>query len=388
MYNKKVLVYFGEDNLAPKGGPAAVCYYYFKEQEKRGEHYFEFLPSARNQKKTKSPRKNFFKSILMDIHTLGAMLKINYFSPSLLTNDISKYDIIHFHSTDALYQAKTSLEKYKGKVILQSHSPEPRGREMFAALPRWIKIMFPFLKRGLERMDMYAFNRADYIIFPCPEAEEPYYHLLRNFEDFHKNKPESFRYLLTGIPMAEAKRGRESILSELNIPSSDFVISYVGRHNQIKGYDILKEIGNKYLNQQPNAWFVCAGNEAPLKGLQNDHWIEIGWTNEPHSYIAASDVFVLPNRETYFDIIMMELLSLGKIVIASRTGGNKYFEKDSCPGVFLYDTVDDAIVLLEIIRTMSQDQRNKLSEGNKNYFKNNLTVEKMYDGYVALLKSL
>ena len=63
------------------------------------------------------------------------------------------------------------------------------------------------------------------------------------------------------------------------------------------------------------------------EGLKTDHWIEVGWTNDPHSLIAASDVFVLPNHETYFDLILLEVLSLGVPVVMSRTGGNKFFEQ-------------------------------------------------------------
>ncbi len=387
MKRNRVLVYFDESSLAPKGGPAAVCYYYSMEQNSRGEKIFEFLPS-KSKMLSNSSKKTWYKKIINDIHSLGAIVKMIYFKPQKVVYDLSQYDLIHFHSTDSLYKARTSLNGFKGKVILQSHAPEPRGREMFAALSTWIRYFFPFLKMGLERMDIYAFKRADYIIFPCPEAEEPYYHLLHGYEGIHNQKKENYRYLLTGIPKAEAKRGRESVLSELNIPKSDFVISYVGRHNKIKGYDLLKEIGAEFLNKHSSTWIVCAGREAPLKRLVHNHWIEVGWTNEPHSYIAASDVFVLPNRETYFDIIMMELLSLGKIVVASRTGGNKYFEKNNCPGVFLFDNVSEAIELLEMVRNMPCEKRKELSDGNILFYKENLTVEKMYEGYVSLLNSL
>ena len=43
------------------------------------------------------------------------------------------------------------------------------------------------------------------------------------------------------------------------------------------------------------------------------------WTNDPHSLINASDMFILPNKETYFDLIMLEVLSMGKIVLATNT---------------------------------------------------------------------
>lgn len=386
MKDKKVLVYFNERYLAPKGGPAAVCYYYQQEQKKRGDGIFEFLQD--NKEMSSSNKKMPFSTIINDLHSLGATIKILYTKPRGVKYNLNSYNLIHFHSTDSLYRARTSLEQYKGLILLQSHSPEPRGREMFAALPSWIKTLFPFFKKRFEKMDRFAFERADYILFPCEEAEEPYYHIWPYFKKFHFIKAEAFKYVLTGIPAAHSKRGRSEVLSELNIPAEAFVISYVGRHNQIKGYDVLKEIGKQYLEKDAESWFLCAGVEAPLKRLEHPRWKEVGWTTEPHSYIGASDVFVLPNRETYFDIIMMELLSLGKIVIASNTGGNKWFVKHNCPGVFLYDTIEDAVSLINKVKMLSTAEKERLEEENKAFYDKFLTIECMYNSYVQLLNSL
>jgi glycosyltransferase involved in cell wall biosynthesis len=387
MNMNRVLVYFTKDSLAPKGGPAAVCFYYYKEQCARGETIFEFLPATRNG--SPSPNKhNVLINIWEQFHTLGAVIKMLYFKPHQVPYDLNSYDLIHFHSTDSLYKARTSLDLFKGRVILQSHSPEPRGREMFTALPSWIKVLFPFFKKRFEKMDKFAFERADYIIFPCAEAEEPYYHTWPYFKFFHDIKPNAFKYVLTGIPEAQAKRGRDDVLAEMHIKSDAFVISYVGRHNYIKGYDILKEIGKQYLDIDEDSWVLCAGKETPLKGLEHPRWKEVGWTTDPHSYIGASDVFVLPNRETYFDIIMMELLSLGKIVIASNTGGNKWFVKHNCPGVFLYDTIEDAVSLIKKVKSLSSEEKERLEAGNRAFYSEFLTVKSMYDSYIQLLNNL
>ena len=382
MKNRNVLVYISEDKLAPKGGPAAVCYYYQQEQKKQGDHFFEFLPCHKAEGENNESK---HLRIIDDLHSLGAALKMMLLKPRKVKIDMSSYDIIHFHSTDALYQARTSLESFKGIVILQSHSPEPRGREMFASLPKWIRMMFPFLKRGYEQMDRYAFEHADYILFPCSDAEEPYFHVWPYYKKIHVTKKNSYRYVLTGIPEAKANRTREQVLEELNIPKSSFIISYVGRHNQIKGYDLFKKIGGEYIKQDESAWVVCAGKETPIKGLIHERWKEVGWTTDPHSYIGASDVFVLPNRETYFDIIMMELLSLGKIVIASNTGGNKWFSAHKCQGVFLYNSIDEAISLIKKVRNLTKEERKRLEEANQKFYRENLTVECMYNSYIKLL---
>ena len=142
---------------------------------------------------------------------------------------------------------------------------------------------------------------------------------MNNFE-----KKKKHRYMPTGIVGCKAKVNREDFRKKYGIPDNAFVISYAGRHNEIKGYADLKKLGEKLLADK-NVYFLIAGKEEPMTGLKNDHWIEVGWTNDPHSLIAASDVFVLPNHETYFDLILLEVLSLGVPVVMSRTGGNKYF---------------------------------------------------------------
>ena len=173
-----------------------------------------------------------------------------------------------------------------------------------------------------------------------------------------------------------------------NIPSDGFVISYVGRHNTVKGYDILKDIVADYFNIDDNAWVISAGLESPFRRLEHPRWKEIGFTNDPHSLIGASDVFILPNRVTYFDIVMLEILSLGKIVIASRTGGNKYFEKMGLDGVLLYDNKEEAIKQLVSVRKMSSEERLKLGCKNKEFFDKYLSSSAMYDSYMLMLNSL
>ena len=68
--------------------------------------------------------------------------------------------------------------------------------------------------------------------------------------------------------------------------------------------------------------------------MRDERWIEVGWTDEPHSLTNASDCLVVPNRQTYFDLVILEGLSLGIPIVTSMTGGNKYFKKEKCGGVF------------------------------------------------------
>lgn len=297
--------------------------------------------------------------------------------------NLNHYDIVHFHSTLDMYNARDSLKGYHGKVLLSSHSPTLLSSEIYDFASNFEKKYFGFIYNKLIRIDEYAFQRADYLVFPCPEAEEPYYNNWSAYEKIKELKNNKIKYILTGIKPCKVKVSKDDIRKKFNIPYDAFVVCYVGRHNKIKGYDILKNIG-KNLLENPKVYFLVAGKEAPLKGLKHERWIEVGWTSDPHSLIAASDVFLLPNRETYFDLIMLEVLSLGQIVVASKTGGNRYFDKEQYDGVLLYDEEEQAISIIDDIMKSSESERRLKRDSNLKLFKENFTLQKFAHHYLKL----
>ena len=124
-----------------------------------------------------------------------------------------------------------------------------------------------------------------------------------------------------------------------------------------------------------------------MKGLNHNRWIEVGWTDDPYSIINASDVFLLPNKETYFDLILLEVLSLGKIVIASKTGGNKYFERFKNSGI-LFENCTGAIMEIEKMKNKAVGERQLLENYNKELFKKYFTSSVFSDNYIKLITSL
>ena len=390
----KILVYMQEDRLAFKGGPFAVGYCYYHEMKRRGENSLTFLPPSLNVKKKNDEvnnkteeNKSVLSLLIHNIH-IYLWLLFKYFKASPIHHKFDGFDIVHFHSTQELHRERKNLKRYNGKVILQSHSPMPLGEELYDLIDFKYKKFVPFFKKKLREMDRYAFNRADFILFPCEDAEEPYLNRWEEYKEIRRRKKNSYRYVLTGIPAVEASRTKVQVIEELKLKDDSFIVSYAGRHNEAKGYDILKRIAEVFLKRHEKAVFVVAGKESPLTRLNHKRWIELGWTDDVKSYIAASDVFILPNRETYFDLVMIEVLSLGKIIVASRTGGNKYFEKNHCEGVFLYDSEEECISILHKISQMSKEERISYGQKNKDFYAKKLTVECMYDNYIDMILSI
>ncbi len=385
----KVLIYIEESQLRPVGGHLGYNYNLYKEVAKHTDTDIEYLKIDKAyqslKKKTNIDNWKYCKSLG---HTLKLFVKhflLEYGRHNAII-DLNQYDMVHFHSTLDMYQVRDSLKEYRGKVILTSHSPTLLSKEIYDSLRTIDKKIFAFLYNKLIRIDEYAFNRADYFIFPCPEAEEPYYHAWDSFKKIKELKSDRFLYVPTGINPCISKMNRKNLREKYNIPEDCFVLCYVGRHNEIKGYDILKTIGKEVLSKYSNAYILVAGKEEPLQGLKHDRWIEIGWTNDPHSIIAASDVFILPNRETYFDLIMLEVLSLGKIIVASNTGGNKFFTE--VESVLLYSDKDDAVQKIESLITSSKERRKELECISKELYNNKFTCELFYRNYKDVYRQI
>ena len=296
------------------------------------------------------------------------------------------YDVIHFHTTLEMYKNRKSLKNYSGVVVLTSHTPMVTHKEILMMLTEKEKKIFGLVYNRLPIIDEYAFNRADYIIFPCKEAEEPYYHTWNLYNDIKKKNINKYRYLLTGIEECQAKISKRDVREKYRIPDDAFVFCYVGRHNSVKGYDRLKEKGKLILEKNENVYFLIAGKEEPLSGIANQRWIEVGWTNDPHSLVAASDVFVLPNRETYFDLVLLEVLSLGIPVLASKTGGNNFFVGEN--GIELFEDDVDFLKKMKMMIELSPEILKNMGSANRTLFEKEFTREKFGTRYVELINSL
>ena len=386
---KKLLIYYPEDALEPKGGPAGYLYNLKKglEECRKQENlpvdisFYSNMPSGienNSELRKRIPKRLLeFRRALNDARFLRKKFPID--------NGMFAYDIIHFNSAEKMYLCRDFLNQYHGKVILTSHCPCGIYKERIDKLnPFDYKLMRNQIDK-LEELDRYAFERADYIIFPCKDAEEPYFNTWPRYTSIRKD--EKYRYMPTGIIACHAKINRENYRKKYGIPNDAFVISYVGRHNEIKGYADLRQMGEQVL-KDPNTYFLIGGKEEPIKGLNNDRWIEVGWTTDPYSLIAASDVFVLPNRETYFDLVLLEVLSLGIPVVLSDTGGNKFFKKYDLKGLKYFSSVDQGVEAIKCFQLMDKQIRKKAGEKLAELCETEFSVKEFAHRYIQIISEI
>lgn len=389
---KKILIVYKEALLKKTGGPCGYLYNLNKGLQTLDDReiVISFLTGGDVSKNIKQFARNSKNKVVKFFLDAYRRIRHIFMTLSVFVNhkkfdfDISQFDAIHFHNTKELFLHRKELEHYSGKIILTSHSPQPASIEYIESSSKIELFLFGWKYKQLIEMDRFSFNRANYIFFPCEYADEPYMHAWKEYEMIKKNKQASYRYILSGSVKADAKESRNIIRDRYRIPKDAFVISYVGRHNEVKGYDRIKEMAPSILDE--NTYILIAGNEGPLYGLKKDHWIEVGWTNDPHSIIAASDVFVLPNRETYFDLVLLEVMSLGTYIIASNTGGNKYFK--GFEGVTLFDTNQDCIDIINNCKTWDIERYKEICNLNKKKFDDEFTTDIFAKNYIELIKEI
>lgn len=389
-----VLIYYNEKNLKPVGGSAGYLYYLRRGMVETGEIKdikIDFIPEsggaipiavAKNTLYEKLP--NCIREARKIVYEKRKNNRLISENVEHISNiDFNKYDVIHFHSTTDLFSVRDSLNKFKGKVLLTSHSPKPFYREIFE--DNYDKLERFFLRgelKRLESIDRYAFERADYLVFPCEEAKEPY----KKWSYFNTISPSKFIYMASGACLKEADD--VGIRNELGIAENDFVCAYVGRHNEVKGYDLLIQYIKPYVASNKIQMVVC-GKEEPIEGPKIDNWHEIGWTNKAMSYVKAADLFILPNRETYFDLVLLEVLSIGTVCLISETGGNKFFKLFSDKsGVFLYKNENEFCNQLNKIMKLSKDERERISQNNRELFQEYFSEKAFYNRYIRMLFSL
>ena len=310
-------------------------------------------------------------------------------------NLISKIDwentrTIHVHTVPDVVKVKNYLRRNfltNVKVILTCHTPASYANEQYNLYigdgmdPEKAKI----LRDKWSAVERKGYEEADIMIFPSKEAEEP----LRNtFEGFDKIlEKKDVRYVATGTKGLHSSLTKEEAKQKYGVTGKT-VIGFIGRHNSVKGYDLLKETASKILKERDDVVFLIGGAQGTeFQPLDDSRWIEAGWVN-PADLLQALDLFVLPNRQTYYDLILLEVMSMGIPTVATATGGNISVKRD-VPDLILCDVeVDSMAQSITKFLEKSVKEREKVEQNLLNAYRTNFTEIAMANRYVDTIRQI
>lgn len=321
-----------------------------------------------------------------------------YFSRQQLTEGekalLEDVTAVHFHTMVESLQFADAIHSLNKKVILTTHTPEPFTVEFFNhgnnnGKYSWM-LRIPFLKYFLIRRELKAYDKADVILFPVPQAREAYTEANRSFKKKFDRIDNKFCYVPTAINETFESKN-EHVLDNVVLSEENLRVCYIGRHNTIKGYDTIKQIAEKVWLNNKNVEFIIGGKESPLYGLKDKRWHELGWVST-YNLMNEVDVFILPNKQTYYDLILLEVMRSSVPIVLTRTGGNKWFEQyDGNEGLFFYDYGDNsaaAEIICGLVELKNKQLLKDLGEKNKILFKETSTFKQYIVTYTTVLRDV
>lgn len=304
--------------------------------------------------------------------------------------DWSKTKTIHVHTVAEVVKVKNYLRKNfldDVKIILTCHTPESIAKEQYALAiadgqdPKRAKILSDLWLK----LEVRGYKEADIIIFPSKEAMEPLLHDIDDFKQIIQRK--DIRFMPSGSTGLMPAISKEAAKEKFGV-TGKIVVGYIGRHNHIKGYDLLEDAAKLVLKNTKDVVLLIGGSQgsafAPLK---DSRWVEAGWIN-PAEMLQAVDVFVLPNRQTYYDLVLLEVLSMGIPVIATATGGNKSV-KEIADDLELCDVSPESMAdAIQKFVHMRSDQREGIGRRLRNVYENYFTETHMAQRYVDTIRKI
>ena len=182
-----------------------------------------------------------------------------------------------------------------------------------------------------------------------------------------------------------------------------FIISFIGRFVEFKGFDIVVKVFNELIQKFPNnITLLLIGGLDPIHkaGVDEEEYtdkngiLNIGFTSEVEKYLAISDLFFFPSKKEGLPVCVLESLSMGIPVVSFDERGICDLIDNFQNGILVSSTRKDADILTfgRIISDLIQDQgivksmSTRAISRRNNYSRTNF-VEKQIEFYSTIIAS-
>jgi len=192
------------------------------------------------------------------------------------------------------------------------------------------------------------------------------------------------------------KKYRDIIRRKYGIEDQHILLMTLGTLNKEKGHYLAIEALSKIRRRNKNIKLMIVGigedknnleNKIRELGLKHDV-VFTGFVENEQTvmYYNCADIFLLPTlRIEGLPFVLLEAMSCGKPVIASRTGGNTSVIKDGVNGLLIKPgSVEDLIAKIQMI-TNNKNLAERLSLTARNTILDQFTIDQMINKNLELL---
>jgi glycosyltransferase involved in cell wall biosynthesis len=201
-----------------------------------------------------------------------------------------------------------------------------------------------------------------------------------------------------GMPLPDLAQlaAPQIIRAALGVPPEATLIVSVARLEREKSVATLVAAMKGVARADPSAVCVIAGEgsqeaalRAQISGSELGDAVKlIGFRTDALALMNAADIFVLPSPNEPFGLVLIEAMSLGKPVIATRAGGPLEIVADGETGLLVAPSAAEELgrAILSLVR--DADLRRRMGAAGRVRFLENFTVERMTNATIAAYKAV
>ncbi|WP_417547439.1 glycosyltransferase [Marinobacter segnicrescens] len=142
---------------------------------------------------------------------------------------------------------------------------------------------------------------------------------------------------------------------ELGIPQNELIMGTVARLDPVKNQPMMLEAFDRVLKQHPHSWLLIVGDgpdRPKLEAMSRDLGIDgrvifVGFIDQPATYLAAMDLFLLTSNTEGTSMTLLEAMSLGIPSVLTEVGGNAEIIEQGKTGILT--PIGDAEAFAEAI---------------------------------------
>lgn len=202
--------------------------------------------------------------------------------------------------------------------------------------------------------------------------------------------------IYNGIEPPSRDTNREKqIRAKLELTPEDIVIGTVARLDPVKNQSLLLKATRRLLDEGYPVRLLLVGDgpereklEAHMRELSLETSVVFtGFQQNPADYLGLMDVFLLPSFTEGTSMTLLEAMSLGVPIIASRVGGTPEIVEHGKTGL-LFDSGDEGglVHALKILLDTPDTKRQMTSKARKR-FQQAFSARQMTDQYQSLYLS-
>jgi glycosyltransferase involved in cell wall biosynthesis len=171
-------------------------------------------------------------------------------------------------------------------------------------------------------------------------------------------------------PPVKSATTTNGLRAQYKLPSDSVLLVSLGRLVPAKGYDILIEAFRRVAIDMPKVALLIGGDGNEMDRLRElvhssgvgDRIRLPGMISNIHEFLAASDIYVNSSRVEGLPMSLLEAMTHGLPIIATRVGGNHEVVHDGVTGILV--PPDDPVQLADALFKMLRDADLRRRVGN------------------------